>query len=25
LAREDMGAFVGQTIQINGGTTRCRT
>jgi NAD(P)-dependent dehydrogenase (short-subunit alcohol dehydrogenase family) len=25
LAREDMGAFVGQTVQINGGTTRCRT
>jgi NAD(P)-dependent dehydrogenase (short-subunit alcohol dehydrogenase family) len=25
LAREDIGAFVGQTIQINGGTTRCRT
>jgi NAD(P)-dependent dehydrogenase (short-subunit alcohol dehydrogenase family) len=25
LARDDMGAFVGQTIQINGGTTRCRT
>jgi len=25
LARADMGAFVGQTIQINGGTTRCRT
>lgn len=24
LARPDMGAFVGQTIQINGGTTRCR-
>ncbi len=24
LARQDMGAFVGQTIQINGGTTRCR-
>ena len=24
LAREDMGALVGQTIQINGGTTRCR-
>lgn len=25
LARDDLGAFVGQTIQINGGTTRCRT
>ena len=25
LARADMGAFVGQTIQINGGATRCRT
>jgi NAD(P)-dependent dehydrogenase (short-subunit alcohol dehydrogenase family) len=25
LARADLGAFVGQTIQINGGTTRCRT
>jgi NAD(P)-dependent dehydrogenase (short-subunit alcohol dehydrogenase family) len=25
LAREDLGALVGQTIQINGGTTRCRT
>jgi NAD(P)-dependent dehydrogenase (short-subunit alcohol dehydrogenase family) len=25
LAREDLRAFVGQTIQINGGTTRCRT
>jgi NAD(P)-dependent dehydrogenase (short-subunit alcohol dehydrogenase family) len=25
LARADMAAFVGQTIQINGGTTRCRT
>ena len=25
LARADMGAFVGQTIQVNGGTTRCRT
>jgi NAD(P)-dependent dehydrogenase (short-subunit alcohol dehydrogenase family) len=25
LARGDMGAFVGQTVQINGGTTRCRT
>jgi NAD(P)-dependent dehydrogenase (short-subunit alcohol dehydrogenase family) len=25
LARADMGTFVGQTIQINGGTTRCRT
>jgi NAD(P)-dependent dehydrogenase (short-subunit alcohol dehydrogenase family) len=24
LARRDLGAFVGQTIQINGGTTRCR-
>lgn len=24
LARADMGAFVGQTIQINGGATRCR-
>lgn len=25
LAREDLRAFVGQTVQINGGTTRCRT
>jgi NAD(P)-dependent dehydrogenase (short-subunit alcohol dehydrogenase family) len=25
LARDDLRAFVGQTIQINGGTTRCRT
>jgi NAD(P)-dependent dehydrogenase (short-subunit alcohol dehydrogenase family) len=25
LARPDLGALVGQTIQINGGTTRCRT
>lgn len=24
LTRGDMGAFVGQTIQINGGATRCR-
>jgi len=24
LARKDLGAFVGQTIQINGGSTRCR-
>jgi len=24
LARRDLGAFVGQTIQVNGGTTRCR-
>jgi NAD(P)-dependent dehydrogenase (short-subunit alcohol dehydrogenase family) len=24
LARRDIGAFVGQTIQVNGGTTRCR-
>jgi NAD(P)-dependent dehydrogenase (short-subunit alcohol dehydrogenase family) len=24
LARHDIGAFVGQTIQVNGGTTRCR-
>lgn len=24
LARKDIGAFVGQTIQVNGGTTRCR-
>lgn len=24
LARRELGAFVGQTIQINGGTTRCR-
>ena len=24
LARNDIGAFVGQTIQVNGGTTRCR-
>ena len=24
LARRDLGAFVGQTIQINGGTVRCR-
>lgn len=24
LARADLGAFVGQTIQVNGGTTRCR-
>jgi NAD(P)-dependent dehydrogenase (short-subunit alcohol dehydrogenase family) len=24
LARNDLGALVGQTIQINGGTTRCR-
>jgi NAD(P)-dependent dehydrogenase (short-subunit alcohol dehydrogenase family) len=22
--RRELGAFVGQTIQINGGTTRCR-
>ncbi len=25
LARNDIGALIGQTIQINGGTTRCRT
>jgi NAD(P)-dependent dehydrogenase (short-subunit alcohol dehydrogenase family) len=24
LARKDLGAFVGQTIQVNGGATRCR-
>jgi NAD(P)-dependent dehydrogenase (short-subunit alcohol dehydrogenase family) len=24
LARDDIGAFVGQTIQVNGGSTRCR-
>jgi NAD(P)-dependent dehydrogenase (short-subunit alcohol dehydrogenase family) len=24
LARNDLGAFVGQTIQVNGGATRCR-
>ena len=24
LARKDLSSFVGQTIQINGGTTRCR-
>lgn len=24
LARAELGAFVGQTIQVNGGTTRCR-
>ena len=24
LARRDVGAFTGQTIQINGGATRCR-
>jgi NAD(P)-dependent dehydrogenase (short-subunit alcohol dehydrogenase family) len=24
LARTDLGAFVGQTIQVNGGATRCR-
>jgi NAD(P)-dependent dehydrogenase (short-subunit alcohol dehydrogenase family) len=24
LTRTDLGAFVGQTIQMNGGTTRCR-
>lgn len=24
LARKELGAFVGQTVQINGGTTRCR-
>lgn len=24
LARTDVGAFVGQTVQINGGSTRCR-
>jgi NAD(P)-dependent dehydrogenase (short-subunit alcohol dehydrogenase family) len=24
LARNELGAFVGQTIQINGGSTRCR-
>jgi NAD(P)-dependent dehydrogenase (short-subunit alcohol dehydrogenase family) len=24
LARKDIGAFVGQTIQVNGGSTRCR-
>ncbi|MGX9790123.1 SDR family NAD(P)-dependent oxidoreductase [Mycobacterium sp. MMS18-G62] len=24
LVRKDLGAFVGQTIQINGGSTRCR-
>jgi NAD(P)-dependent dehydrogenase (short-subunit alcohol dehydrogenase family) len=24
LTRTDLGAFVGQTIQVNGGTTRCR-
>ena len=25
LARDDLRAFVGQTVGINGGTTRCRT
>lgn len=25
LARDDLRAFVGQTVNINGGTTRCRT
>ncbi|MDX1882943.1 SDR family NAD(P)-dependent oxidoreductase [Mycolicibacterium sp. 120270] len=25
LARDGLRAFVGQTVQINGGTTRCRT
>jgi NAD(P)-dependent dehydrogenase (short-subunit alcohol dehydrogenase family) len=24
LTRADLGALVGQTIQINGGSTRCR-
>jgi NAD(P)-dependent dehydrogenase (short-subunit alcohol dehydrogenase family) len=24
LAHKDLGAFVGQTIQVNGGSTRCR-
>jgi NAD(P)-dependent dehydrogenase (short-subunit alcohol dehydrogenase family) len=24
LARRDLGAFIGQTIQVNGGSTRCR-
>ena len=24
LARKEVGAFVGQTIQVNGGSTRCR-
>jgi NAD(P)-dependent dehydrogenase (short-subunit alcohol dehydrogenase family) len=24
LARKDLGAFIGQTIQVNGGSTRCR-
>jgi NAD(P)-dependent dehydrogenase (short-subunit alcohol dehydrogenase family) len=24
LARSDLGALVGQTLQINGGSTRCR-
>ena len=24
LARKELGAFVGQTIQVNGGSTRCR-
>jgi NAD(P)-dependent dehydrogenase (short-subunit alcohol dehydrogenase family) len=24
LSRKDLGAFVGQTIQVNGGSTRCR-
>ena len=24
LARKDLGAYIGQTIQINGGSTRCR-
>jgi NAD(P)-dependent dehydrogenase (short-subunit alcohol dehydrogenase family) len=24
LCRNDLGAFVGQTIQVNGGSTRCR-
>jgi NAD(P)-dependent dehydrogenase (short-subunit alcohol dehydrogenase family) len=24
LARGDVGALVGQTLQINGGSTRCR-
>ena len=24
LARSDVGAMVGQTLQVNGGSTRCR-
>nr|MDP9166412.1 SDR family oxidoreductase [Actinomycetota bacterium] len=24
LARSDIGAMVGQTLQVNGGSTRCR-